>query len=118
MRKPLIVAAPGFNYNGVIYADEMQAVNQAITDIGKTLIKEHASDPYQGIMRHHGDLLELLTRYRELNNVPVFPTPASHETVELKVDRATLDAGRHITGCRARATGLLSRCSCNQDSTI
>ena len=53
-------------YNGHNYDTELEAVDKAISDIGKRIGREHASDVTQGMMLYREQLAPLLRRHIEL----------------------------------------------------
>lgn len=63
-----------WGYGGKLYPSEQEAVITALTDIATRLIKDHATNPLDGLVKHRDQLVPLLARHAEL-----FPTPTPTE---------------------------------------
>lgn len=81
-------AFAGRNYNS-----EIEAVRAAIDEIGKKIVRDHASHPGKGLVEHD-DLPKLLLRYREL--------AVTTEAPESKAPEGTL--AESLEGTRAEGT--------------
>ncbi|MAK72266.1 MAG: hypothetical protein CMF19_09520, partial [Idiomarinaceae bacterium] len=66
-------------YNGHNYDTELEAVDKAISDIGKRIGREHASDVTQGMMLYREQLAPLLRRHIELAPADAAGTNSTEE---------------------------------------
>lgn len=105
--------------NGQLFESEDKAIEADIAEI----IKDDAG--YAITVRENASaLLPLIQRAIVLNSAarstakPTEVTSGKGDGEPKKATLEELNAGRHITGCRARLTGNLEDCNCNKDSKL
>lgn len=55
-----------FEFAGKLYSTELEAVKAALTEIGTRIIKDHSSNPLEGLLKHGADISALRGRYFDL----------------------------------------------------
>ena len=102
----LIKRQASYAYAGQLYETEIAALEAAIRDIGRKILKDYAAHPGQGVLDHREQLEDLLGRYNAL--VP----PATSTEV------ASENMSREPKVCQARQASdqmTCARCSLTWD---
>lgn len=56
----------GYSFGGKLYTTEIEAVKAALAEIGSRIVKEHHSNPQNGLIQFSAELMELLPRHSAL----------------------------------------------------
>lgn len=94
---PIIAPKLSWPYKGHNYDTEIEAVKAAIDDMGKRLVKDHASNPGEGLILLT-DLPLFLLRYHELTKQPETAPTESPEGTRSEELEGTRDEGTRDEG--------------------
>lgn len=75
-----IQEVPSYLFAGKLYRNEIDAVKAALTEIGERIVREHHSNPINGLLAHGEDISFLRSRYLHLTSpapTAVVEAPAS-----------------------------------------
>jgi hypothetical protein len=61
-----ITIEPCWVYDGKPYLREIEAYRAALTAIAGKIVKDHSTNPLEGLLQHGGDVSRLLARFTEL----------------------------------------------------
>lgn len=82
-------------FAGRNYDTELEAVKAAIDEIGKRLVRDHSSNPGQGLVARD-DLPDLLIRYHELTRTPEVASAELPEGTRSEELEGTRDAEQPV----------------------
>lgn len=96
-----IAKVESYQYAGKLYTTELDAVKAALSEIGSRIIKEHAGNPIDGLLKYGADITPLRNRYIDLTA----PEVTSEKAVPPFIGKA------HRPGCAALPAGE-AECNC------